>query len=172
ANGLPAHEKNGKNGRGNLSDAGANALGDPFGDPPLVRLENYGYVYPDGTPGLQAFSLDIHAGEKMAVVGENGAGKSTLLACLCGLRQGQGALYFAGDRVTRKQYKNLWRRVGLVFQDCADQLFCASVQEEMLFGLRRLGLSPEQCRDRAEDALARVGLAGFENRVPLHLSGG
>jgi len=172
ANGVPAHDENGKNGRGTLSDAGASALDDPSGHAPLVRLKSYGYVYPDGTSGLQGFSLDIHAGEKMAVVGENGAGKSTLLACLCGLRQGQGDLYFTGDRVTRKRAKNLWRRVGMVFQDCADQLFCASVQEEMLFGLGRLGLSPEQCRERAADALARVGLAGFENRVPLHLSGG
>jgi energy-coupling factor transporter ATP-binding protein EcfA2 len=147
-------------------------LGVPSEDPPLVRLENYGYVYPDGTQGLQAFSLDIHDGEKTAIVGENGAGKATLLACLCGLRKGQGGLVFKGTLVNRKLYKDLWRRVGLVFQDCADQLFCASVYEEMVFGLRRLGLSPDECRHRGADALARVGLAGFENRVPLHLSGG
>jgi energy-coupling factor transporter ATP-binding protein EcfA2 len=140
--------------------------------PPLVCMENYEYVYPDGTPGLQDLCLHIHEGEKMALVGENGAGKSTLLACLCGLRQGSGDLFFKGNCVTRKQHKDLWRRAGLVFQDCADQLFCASVREEMMFGLRRLGLSMEECRHRAEDALVRVGLAGFENRVPLHLSGG
>ncbi|MEX1314081.1 MAG: energy-coupling factor transporter ATPase [Desulfotignum sp.] len=172
ANGVTAHEENGKNGCGSLSDAGAVALGDPSGPLPLVRLENYGYVYPDGTPGLQAFSLDIHDREKTAIVGENGAGKSTLLACLCGLRQGQGTLVFKGTLVTRKRYRELWRRVGLVFQDCADQLFCASVYEEMVFGLRRLGLPLDECRYRTADALARVGLAGFENRVPLHLSGG
>lgn len=140
--------------------------------PPLICMENYGYVYPDGTPGLQDFSLAIHEGEKTAVVGENGAGKSTLLACLCGLRQGQGNLFFKGNRMTQKQHKNLWRRAGLVFQDCADQLFCASVKEEMMFGLRRLGLSMDECLHRAADALVRVGMQGFENRVPLHLSGG
>jgi energy-coupling factor transport system ATP-binding protein len=172
ANGVPVHDENGKNGKENPSDASAGNPGHPSGHPPLVRLEKYGYVYPDGTPGLQDFSLDIHEGEKTAIVGENGAGKSTLLACLCGLRRGQGALYFKGTPVTKKQYKDLWRRAGLVFQDCADQLFCASVKEEMLFGLRRLGLSSDACRHWAADALARVGLAGFENRVPLHLSGG
>lgn len=140
--------------------------------PSLVCMENYEYVYPDGTIGLQDFSLAIHEGEKTAVVGENGAGKSTLLACLCGLRRGTGDLFFKGIRVTRKQHRDLWRRAGLVFQDCADQLFCASVREEMMFGLRRLGLSTDECRHRAADALARVGLSGFENRVPLHLSGG
>ncbi|HKJ97994.1 MAG TPA: energy-coupling factor transporter ATPase [Desulfotignum sp.] len=172
ANGVSVHEENEITGRENPSDASAGKPGYVSGHPPLVRLEKYGYVYPDGTPGLQDFSLDIHEGEKTAIVGENGAGKSTLLACLCGLRRGQGALYFKGTPVTKKQYKDLWRRAGLVFQDCADQLFCASVEEEMLFGLRRLGLSSDQCRHRAADALARVGLAGFENRVPLHLSGG
>ncbi len=74
--------------------------------------------------------------------------------------------------MTQKQHKNLWRRAGLVFQDCADQLFCASVKEEMMFGLRRLGLSMDECLHRAADALVRVGMQGFENRVPLHLSGG
>ena len=140
--------------------------------PPLVCMENYGYLYPDGTPGLQDLCLHIHEGEKTALVGENGAGKSTLLACLCGLRQGSGDLFFKGTRVTRKQHRDLWRRAGLVFQDCADQLFCASVKEEMMFGLRRLGLSSSECRHRAAAALDRVGLSGFENRVPLHLSGG
>ncbi|MDT8379869.1 MAG: energy-coupling factor transporter ATPase [Desulfotignum sp.] len=169
---MPAHEENGKNGCGALSDADAGALNNPSGPLPLVRLENYGYVYPDGTPGLQDLFLHIHEGEKTALVGENGAGKSTLLACLCGLRQGSGDLFFKGTRMTRKRHKDLWRRAGLVFQDCADQLFCASVKEEMIFGLRRLGLSTDECRHRAAAALARVGLAGFEKRVPLHLSGG
>ena len=170
ANGTAVHEENGTSPRPSCECAGIQDTHSIH--PPLVCMENYGYVYPDGTPGLQDLFLDIHEREKTAVVGENGAGKSTLLACLCGLRQGSGDLFFKGTRVSRKQQKNLWRRAGLVFQDCADQLFCASAQEEMLFGLRRLGLSTDECRHRAADALARVGLAGFENRVPLHLSGG
>ena len=170
ANETPGHEKYGT---GPAPSCGCAEIRETHSvHPPLVCMENYGYVYPDGTPGLQDLCLHIHEGEKTALVGENGAGKSTLLACLCGLRQGRGDLFFKGNRVTRKQHKNLWRRAGLVFQDCADQLFCASVKEEMLFGLRRLGLSKNECRQRAEDSLARVGLAGFENRVPLHLSGG
>jgi energy-coupling factor transporter ATP-binding protein EcfA2 len=172
ANGARGHEENGT-GPGHPPSCECAGIQETHRiHPPLVCMENYEYVYPDGTPGLQDFSLDIHDGEKTAIVGENGAGKSTLLACLCGLRQGRGDLFFKGTRVTKKQHKNLWRRVGLVFQDCADQLFCASVQEEMMFGLRRLGLSMDECRHRAADALARVGLSGFENRVPLHLSGG
>ncbi|MCF8088576.1 MAG: ATP-binding cassette domain-containing protein [Desulfotignum sp.] len=172
ANGARVHEENGPGPGYTPSCDCAKVRESHSVHPPLACMENYEYVYPDGTPGLQDFSLDIHEGEKTAIVGENGAGKSTLLACLCGLRQGGEDLFFKGTRVTKKQHKALWRRVGLVFQDCADQLFCASVKEEMMFGLRRLGLSSDQCRHRAADALARVGLSGFENRVPLHLSGG
>jgi energy-coupling factor transport system ATP-binding protein len=138
----------------------------------LIRLENFGYVYPDGTWGLHDFSLQLHAGEKVAVVGENGAGKSTLLGCLAGLRQGRGTFEFNGSRVTPKLGRRLWQRVGMVFQDCADQLFCASVYEEVAFGLIRLGFPRARCREQVAAALARTGLAGYEKRVPLHLSGG
>jgi energy-coupling factor transporter ATP-binding protein EcfA2 len=169
ANKIPVHEKHGT---GPTPSCGCAGIREAHSDPPLVCMENYEYVYPDGTPGLRDLFFHVHEGERTALVGENGAGKSTLLACLCGLRQGRGNLFFKGNHVTRKQHKNLWRRAGLVFQDCADQLFCASVMEEMMFGLRRLGLSTDECRHRAADALARVGLQGFENRVPLHLSGG
>ena len=145
--------------------------GNPAG-PPLVSMGDYRYRYPDGTRALAGVDLDIRRGERLAIVGENGAGKTTLLACLLGLRQGGGSFHFAGEPVTARRRKSLWRRVGMVFQDCADQLFCPSVEEEIAFGLKRLGCSPAETRERTAAALARVRLAGFETRVPLHLSGG
>ncbi len=139
---------------------------------PLVTLEQYLFRYPDGTLALDRLDLDIRSGERIALVGENGAGKSTLLACLLGLQQGSGAYRFDGRPVTRRLQRSLWRQVGLVFQDCADQLFCASVAEEIAFGLRQLGLPRAEIRRRGQEVLAMVGLEGFEARVPLHLSGG
>jgi energy-coupling factor transporter ATP-binding protein EcfA2 len=139
---------------------------------PLVSLRGFDYRYPDGTRALGGVDLDIAAGERVALVGENGAGKTTLLSCLLGLRQGSGTFRFAGRPVTRRRQKSLWRRVGMVFQDCADQLFCPSVAEEVAFGLHRLGCPAEEIEDRVRGTLARVRLAGFEDRVPLHLSGG
>ena len=138
----------------------------------LVCLRGFDYRYPDGTRALAGVDLDIGSGERLAIVGENGAGKTTLLACLLGLRQGGGSFHFAGEPVTARRRKSLWRRVGMVFQDCADQLFCPSVAEEVAFGLKRLGCSATETRERTAAALARVRLAGFETRVPLHLSGG
>jgi energy-coupling factor transporter ATP-binding protein EcfA2 len=142
------------------------------GDKPLVVLRDYRYRYPDGTPALAGIDLSIYDGERISIVGENGAGKTTLLSCLLGLRQGSGAFLFAGRPVTRRQRKALWRQVGMVFQDCADQLFCSSVQEEIAFGLHQLGYSQAECRNRVREALSLVKLEGFESRVPLHLSGG
>lgn len=140
--------------------------------PPLVSLSGFHYRYPDGTPALRDVSVDIHAGERIAIVGENGAGKTTLLSCLLGLREGQGGFLFAGRAVTRRLRKTLWREIGMVFQDCSDQLFCASVGEEVAFGLNRLGYSAREIQDRVHLALSRARLSGFEDRVPLHLSGG
>jgi energy-coupling factor transporter ATP-binding protein EcfA2 len=140
--------------------------------PSLVDLRCYTYRYPDGTMALCDIDLAFEAGERMAIVGENGAGKTTLLSCLLGLRQGKGEFFFDGRPVTRHLRKTLWRQVGMVFQDNADQLFCPSVREEIAFGLHQLGYAPSEVRQRVAEALSLVHLEGFEDRVPLHLSGG
>jgi energy-coupling factor transporter ATP-binding protein EcfA2 len=147
-------------------------LAEEAASPSIVDLREYHYRYPDGTNALNGIDLAIHRGERISLVGENGAGKTTLLSCLLGLRQGSGTFHFKGRAVTRRQRKTLWRQVGMVFQDCADQLFCPSVEEEIGFGLRWLGHSAQETRRRIGEALAMVHLEGFESRVPLHLSGG
>jgi len=139
---------------------------------PLVALRDFHYRYPDGTLALHNINLSIHDGERISIVGENGAGKTTLLSCLLGLRQGLGEFRFAGQLMTRRWRKTLWRQVGMVFQDCADQLFCPSVREEITFGLHQLGYSRDESSKRLTQALSMVRLEGFEERVPLHLSGG
>jgi energy-coupling factor transporter ATP-binding protein EcfA2 len=145
---------------------------DAAGKPPLVDLREFRFRYPDGTRALAGVDLAIARGEKISIVGENGAGKTTLLSCLLGLCRGTGTFLLEGRPVTRKLTGDLWRKVGMVFQDCADQLFCPSVEEEVAFGLVRLGLSPGAVRTKVTETLDRVRLNGFEQRVPLHLSGG
>jgi energy-coupling factor transport system ATP-binding protein len=140
--------------------------------PPVVDLRRYSYRYPDGTLALYDIDLALRSGERIAIVGENGAGKTTLLSCLLGLHQGKGEFLFDGRPVTRRRRKALWRQVGMVFQDSADQLFCPSVLEEIAFGLNQLGHARAEVRRRVEQALSMVRLEGFEERVPLHLSGG
>ncbi len=159
--------------RTSIEDGGALAATDAGPETlPVVDLRRYCYRYPDGTLALSDASLSVQAGERIAIVGENGAGKTTLLSCMLGLRQGRGEFFFDGRPVTRRGRKALWRQVGMVFQDSADQLFCPSVREEITFGLNQLGLPPEEIHERMAKALALVRLEGFEDRVPLHLSGG
>lgn len=147
----------------------------PLADPgvaPLVELRDYHFAYPDGTRALGGVDFSLRPGESVAIVGENGAGKTTLLSCLMGIRQGRGEHLFAGRPLDKKRRRELWRRVGMVFQDPADQLFCASCAEEVAFGPRQMGLPAAEIERRVGAALARVRLQGYEERVPLHLSGG
>lgn len=141
-------------------------------EPPVVTLRDYHYQYADGTSALSGVDFDLYPGEAVAIVGENGAGKTTLLNCLMGIFSGQGTHLFNGKGLDRQQRQLLWRKVGMVFQDPADQLFCASCAEEVGFGPRQLGLPKEEIARRVDSALQRVRLDGYQQRVPLHLSGG
>jgi len=140
--------------------------------PPLLELQHFSYRYPDGALALTDINLGIQAGERLALIGENGAGKSTLAACLLGLREGSGQYFHHGREVNRKNRRELWRHIGMVFQNSADQLFCPSCFEEVAFGPSQMRLGKEERARRVAEALDAVRLSGYEERVPLHLSGG
>ncbi len=142
------------------------------GSSQLIQLQNYGFTYPDGTEALVGLDLYISRGETLAIVGENGAGKTTLVSCLIGLRCGSGEYQLGDKQVTDANRRDNCRQIGMVFQDSSDQLFCPSCYEEVAFGPRQLGLPKETIKKRVAEALDQVGLAGFDERVPLHLSGG
>ncbi len=139
---------------------------------PLMEMQHYSFRYADGTLGLSDANLIIRLGDTLALVGENGAGKSTLAACLLGLNRGQGYFFVEGRPVTNGLRKGLWRRVGMVFQNSADQLFTPSCREEVAFGPQQMGIKGEELNQRVNEALARVHLQGFEDKVPLNMSGG
>ena len=139
---------------------------------PLLELQHFSYRYPDGGFALADINLGIQAGERVALIGENGAGKSTLAACLLGLRVGAGQYFHHGHEVGNKTRRELWRHIGMVFQNSADQLFCPSCFEEVAFGPKQMRRGKEETARRVAQALTAVRLTGYEERVPLHLSGG
>jgi cobalt/nickel transport system permease protein len=105
------------------------------------------------------------------VLGPNGAGKTTFALHLNGvLSGGAGTVSIAGLEVSRRNLREIRRRVGLVFQDPDDQLFCPTVREDVAFGPRNFGLSDVD--ERVFRALESVGVESVADRSPLHLSGG
>lgn len=129
------------------------------------------YRYEDGTLALDRASLAIRGHEKLAILGANGAGKSTLLSLLNGsLRPSAGEVLLNGGPVaySRKGLTELRSQVGLVLQDPDDQLFAATVFEDVSFGPLNLGLSVAEARVRVSDALDAMGIAPLSHR-PTHL---
>ncbi|HPP03084.1 MAG TPA: ABC transporter ATP-binding protein [bacterium] len=139
---------------------------------PAIRVQDLKYTFPDGTTALQGVSFTVEAGERVAVTGPNGAGKSTLLTLLNGLLAADGAVEIFGVPVIPANLPEIRRRVGLVFQDPDDQLFCPTIFDDIAFGPLNMGLEPVEVRGRVAKALAQVGLSGFEKRSAFHLSGG
>jgi cobalt/nickel transport system ATP-binding protein len=156
-----------------LQDAAADGSG--FRTPhSAVRITALSHTYPDGRRALDRVSLTVAAGERVAVVGPNGAGKTTLFLRLCGVLPGAlGEATVAGlDPADPAHRKKLPAAVGVVFQNPDDQLFSASVIEDVAFGPLNLGQSPAAAKQLAEGALGSVGLSGMGDRVPHKLSGG
>ncbi len=146
------------------------------GHHPAVSVNSLEFSYPDGRPALEGVDLSIQPGEKVAILGPNGAGKSTLLLHLNGLlHAGSGGVAIMGREVREGDKRGLQEiraLVGVVFQDPDDQLFSPSVRDDVAFGPIYMGLPGNEVEARVRDALAQVGLDGYEDRMPFHLSGG
>ena len=143
---------------------------------PAIEINRLSYRYPDGTEALREVSFTIAPGECVGLLGPNGSGKSTLLLHLNGILPekpgAESAVRINGVAVTASQIEAVRRQVGLLFQDPDDQLFCATVEEDVAFGPSQLGLAADIVAARVRAALERVGLAGYGRRTPHHLSQG
>lgn len=140
----------------------------------LFHLDAVRFAHDPARPLLDGVDFRLHAGERVALLGDNGAGKTTLLHLMMGLlRPNSGRiLAFGAERRREADFHEVRSRAGLLFQDPDDQLFCPTVAEDVAFGPLNLGAGRDEARRRVGRALERVGLAGFEDRVTHKLSGG
>lgn len=145
-----------------------------------IKLDHINYVYSQGTAyekqALKDVCLEIPHGQFVGVIGHTGSGKSTMIQHLNGLiRATSGAIYYNGENIYAEGYnmKELRSQVGLVFQYPEHQLFEVDVLQDVCFGPKNQGLSPEECKERALEALKLVGLKEkYYDHSPFDLSGG
>jgi energy-coupling factor transport system ATP-binding protein len=141
----------------------------------VIEARHLTYCYPGYPPvtALQDVSLSIHEGEFVGIIGQNGSGKSTLVKCFVGLlRPTQGEVRVLEEDIRKLSVGQMARRVGLVLQNPDYQLFTVSSREEILFGLRNLGIAPEEAQHRVDEALRWVNLESEAETFPFRLSFG
>ncbi len=143
-------------------------------DNTLIKLSGVRYAY-EGRPVLfESIDFALCAGERVGIVGGNGCGKTTMLHIVMGLKKpAAGCVEIMGERMdSEKDFARARERIGFLFQDSDDQLFCPTVEEDIAFGPLNLGKTHNQAREIVHEVLAELGMSGFEKRVTHRLSAG
>lgn len=141
---------------------------------PFCSVSGVSYSYTPRHAALDDVSFQVLEGETCAVVGQTGSGKSTLLRLLCGLEApDEGSVEVAGaTTATKRGRRDVRRAVGYVMQHPERQLFAQTVESDVAFGPRNMGLPADEVARRVDHALDLVGLAAKKDLSPFELSGG
>lgn len=136
-----------------------------------VNLESF--RYPDGTVALSGIRFDVPRGEFTGILGSNGSGKTTLLKVMDGLvKEYAGSVTLDGTDVRKLHPRDIYRKVGLVFQNPDDQLFAQTVFEDVAFGPRNMGNDCDEVNRRVEQALESVEMSEYAGKNIHNLSYG
>ncbi|HYW79175.1 MAG TPA: ABC transporter ATP-binding protein [Thermoguttaceae bacterium] len=146
---------------------------------PLIRFHDVDFAYGSAgdrsaRPVLHECNFRLDPGQRVALVGPNGSGKTTLLHLVVGLLRPTSGRIEAFGRTRREEadFHEVRRRVGLLFQDSDDQLFCPTVAEDVAFGPLNLGQSRDEVHRTVAETLGMLGLSDYADRVTHKLSGG
>ena len=146
---------------------------------PSLELRHLSFRYPSGRTALDDVSCSVLPGERIAVVGPSGAGKSTMLMHLNGLlpspsvtTDSEAQVFIHSAAVTKSRLREVRRKIGYLFQDPDDQLFCPTVREDVAFGPLNLGLDQQEVLQRVDRSLKMVDLPEHGPRNPSQLSTG
>lgn len=136
---------------------------------PVFEISRLSFSYQKDVPVLSELNLSLD-GRPTAIVGQNGAGKTTLVKLLKGLlKPVSGSVFFGGEDIGQKTVAMLAGQVGYVFQNPDDQIFKYNVLDEVMFGPLNIGMSQEQAKNKALEALEMTGLSGKEKENPYDL---
>lgn len=140
----------------------------------IINLTDISFSYPGGHEVLDKLNLQFSRNEKTGLMGPNGSGKTTLFYIIMGLLKPlSGNIEIFGKSAKKeKDFIDVRKRIGLLFQDADDQLFSPTVLEDVAFGPLNLGKSKDEAIDIARKTLGFLDLAGFEDRITYKLSGG
>ncbi|WP_084632059.1 energy-coupling factor ABC transporter ATP-binding protein [Oceanospirillum maris] len=141
---------------------------------PLLQAQKLCYRYPRRGVVLDQVDFDLHIGERVALTGANGTGKTTFLHLLVGLKKAKAGqvIAFGKPCVSEADFVCVRSRIGFLFQDPDDQLFCPTVLEDVAFGPLNQGKSRGEALGIAQQTLQDLGMADFADAVTHQLSGG
>jgi cobalt/nickel transport system ATP-binding protein len=139
----------------------------------MIRLQDIRFKY-NSRYILNGLNLEVEPGNRIGLVGPNGSGKTTLCHIIMGLLPPESGSVevFGKKRVTEADFKEIRGKIGFLFQDSDDQLFCPTVLEDVAFGPLNMGKNPEEAKRIVSETLASLKLTGFEDRITYQLSGG
>lgn len=139
----------------------------------MIHLKNIGFRY-NSRHIFTGLDFTVSPGDRIGLIGPNGSGKTTLAQIIMGLLTPDvGEIELFGKvRKTESDFAEVRGRIGFLFQDPEDQLFCPTVLEDVAFGPLNLGKSQEEARAIVSETLATLNLEGFEERITYQLSGG
>ena len=138
-----------------------------------LEIRDLAYVYEDGTRALNGINLSIDEREFIGLLASNGGGKTTLLKAVVGLLKAHpGSILIDNKPLSKLKRIDLARAIGLVFQNPNDQLFASTVEEDVSFGPRNLGLADTEVEERVEIALGMVDMLAHRRKPIHHLSFG
>jgi len=140
----------------------------------LISIKDLKSSYQNGKNVFQELNFSLQKKERIGLIGSNGAGKTTLFHIIMGLlKPSSGSLeIFQKGRKSEEDFLEVRQRIGLLFQDSDDQLFCPTVEEDIAFGPLNLGKTHEEAQVIVKETCAKLGLSGYERRITHRLSGG
>ncbi len=141
----------------------------------ILEADHLTYGYDEKSHAIEDLSIAFEEGKTTAILGANGAGKSTLFLHLNGILQPEhGEVRFRGQPISYKKagLRQLRSKVGIVFQNPDDQLFSASVYQDISFGAVNMGLSSEEVHKRVNAVMEQIGITYLKDRPTHSLSFG